>query len=375
MTDQLPPPPPSSPPPPPQRATRASLPLPQMPARDGKSVSFYLAIFLALLLFVSGGLNLLLLFFSAIGSTAGGLSSYSDESDAGYEIVTVGGDRGADDQLLLVPIQGAISEAPSALLGAGGGTVSQVRRALRLAARDDSIKGVLFDINSPGGGVTASEELHRLISEFRADTDKPVLALFGDVAASGGYYMAVACDEIMARRTTITGSIGVIMQSYNFTEAAKKLGITQETIISESTPFKDIMSMTRPMRDEERAILTSIVDEMYERFVTVVDEGRPSLSRERVGKLADGRIYSASQAREVGLVDRIGSIDDAYDRLAGMCSVDQAVVVQQRRLPTLADVLFGASAKSPVPSWEQAVSQLVSSVSAPRFLYYWAGAR
>lgn len=365
MTDSTQPPPPPAP----QRAPYQ----PAIPPRDAKPVSFYLAIFLALLLFVSGGLNVLLLLFSAFDSAAGGLGGYSEASDGMYEIVAVGGDVDASDQILRVPIEGAIMESGSALIGARGGTVSQVRRALKTAARDDSIKGVLFDINSPGGGVTDSDELHRLISDFRAEHKKPVIAIFGDVSASGGYYMAAACEYIIARPTTITGSIGVIMQSYNVAEFAKRHGIKQVTIVSEHTPYKDLLSMMREVQPEERAILTSIVDELYERFVAVVAAGRSNLDEDAVRRVADGRIYSAQQAHGVGLVDEIGAIDRAHEKLRELCDVSSVRVVEQRRRPTLGDVLFGARAES--TKLEHAAASLLGSASAPRFLYLWTGAR
>ncbi|MCA8941517.1 MAG: signal peptide peptidase SppA [Planctomycetes bacterium] len=368
MTDAGSPPPSGSPQQPPRAPYHAPI-----PPRESKPVSFYLAIFLALLLFVSGGLNLLLLVVSAFDTAAGGFGGYSEEGDGMYEIVAVGGDADAKDRILRVPIVGAIAESSAPLIGAAGGTVSQVKRALATAARDDSIRGILFDVNSPGGGVTDSDELHRLITQFRLQHKKPVVALFGDVAASGGYYMSAACDYIMARPTTITGSIGVIMQTFNVAELAKRYGVRQVTIVSEHTPHKDLLSMMKEVDPEERAILTSIVEEMYERFVKIVDEGRPALDRDAVRRLADGRIYSAQQALDNGLVDSIGSLDDAYDRLEKLCGLDSARVVEQRRRPTLGDVLFGARAQP--GGLERAANDLLGSVSGPRFLYYWTGAR
>ena len=155
-----------------------------------------------------------------------------------------------------------------------------------------------------------------------------------------------------------------------------RVGIAQESIISDKTPYKDILSMFRPMRPEERAILGSIVDELYDRFVTIVDEGRPNLDRARVQELADGRVYSAKQARDVGLVDEIGSIEDAYARLENMAgiSADGARVVEQRRRPGLSDLLFGARATAP-SSLEQSAAHLLGASTGPRFLYYWTGAR
>ena len=155
----------SSPPPPAQPAYPA-----YPPAREGRSVSFYVAIFLALLLFVSGALNLLLLVVSAFGTATSGLGSGVVQEDGVlYELVAVGGDLQAPDSVLRIPIQWAIAEQSAPLMGAAGGTVSQVRRALRAAASESTIKALLFDINSPGGGVTDSDEIWRLIGAFKDD--------------------------------------------------------------------------------------------------------------------------------------------------------------------------------------------------------------
>ena len=341
--------------------------------RTGKPVSFYLAIFLGLLLLVSGGLNLLLLVVSVFGSATAGLAGIADDSSALYDVVAVGGDPEADQRVLRIHVEGAIAEASSPLLGAEGGTISQVERALKLAKRDDDIRGVLLDINSPGGGVTDSDRIWMLLRDFREETDKPILALFGDTAASGGYYIAAAADRILARPTTITGSIGVILSNLNFAEAAREFGIRQEVVVSDRTPYKDIMSPFRPMTDEERAILKSIVDEMYDRFVDVVDRGRPKLSRDEVVALADGRIYSARQAAENGLVDGIATREEALAQLAEMCGAESVRLVEQRRRPTFADLLFQSRAEP--PSLDAGLAQLLGRSTGPRLLYWWSGGR
>ncbi len=336
-------------------------------------MSFYIAIFLALLLVVSGGLNVLLLLFSAIGS-ASGLGSVSDPDSAYYDVVAVGGDADAVDKVLRIPVQGAIAEVGSPLIGAPGGSISNVRRALRIATQDSAIKGVLFDINSPGGGVTDSDEIYRIIGEFRDENPEiPVLALFGDMAASGGYYIAVACERIIARPTTITGSIGVIMSAYNVAEAAQKLGIQEVVIKSSHTPYKDMLSLFRPVTDEETVILDSIVEEFYQRFVDVVDQGRPGLTREEIVELADGRIYTGEQALQNRLVDDVGTIDDALEWLRSEMDVDSAQIVEHRRRPGLFDLLLGVT--SPEPSLQALATRLLESTTGARFLYFWPGGR
>jgi protease IV len=369
MTSQPPIPPGGSPPgvpaQPPERSSRGPVP------RESRGVSFFVAIFLGILLVASAGLNVLLLLFS-VGSLAGGSFAVSADPDDGvYDELHVAGERGSRRRVLQIPITGAIAESQSALIGAAGGTVSQVKRALR-QARAPEVVGVLLAIDSPGGGVTDSDAIYRLVREFRREfPDKKVVALFGDIAASGGYYVAAAAERIVARRTTITGSIGVIMSAWNFAEAAKDLGIRQIVIKSDRTPYKDMLSMTREMEPAERAILTSIVDELFDLFVTVVDEGRPGLDREAVLKAATGAVYTASQAVALGLVDEIGDLDGVVDWFSTAAGGPVAVVEHRRRLG-LGDLLFGATA---APAADQALGRLLLGTSGPRFLYYWEGGR
>lgn len=350
---------------------------PYPPPREGKPVSFFIAIFLGLLLLVSAGLNVILLLFSILGSAAGTFTSGFEQDSANYRLVAVGGDPNARFRVLRVPIVGAISEASNPLLGASGGIVSRLRAALRSAEQDASVRGVVLDINSPGGGVTDSDLMYQMVRDFRRENpDKRVVALFGDLAASGGYYLAVACDYIIARRTSITGSIGVIMSAYNFTEAAKDIGVSEVVIKSTNTPYKDMLSPFREITEEERQLLTGIVEELYQQFVTVVDEGRPALDRNEVIALANGGIYSAGQARNSGLIDEVGGQDEAIRWLEDNLEVESVQVIEQRRLPTLGELLFGVvSGARHRPSLDEAAGRLLESATGPRFLYYWPGAR
>ncbi len=344
------------------------------PQAEGRSTSFWVAIFLFLLLMVSGAVNILFLFVGLVGS-ASGLGALPTDDEAGYRVVVVAHkDADQDSRILRVPIIGAISENLSPVIGAGGGTVSQVRRALKLAAGDDNIKGVMLEINSPGGGVTDSDEIWRLIKKFRADAEKPVMAFFGDVAASGGYYIAAACDKIVARPTTITGSIGVIISTYDISEALKKIGIKSVNLISPHTPYKDILSPMRPMTDDERQKIVAIVDEMYQRFVDIVDRGRPELTRDQVQTLANGLVYSANQAKGNGLVDMLADADQAYEEMCKMMEVEEAQVIEQRRLPTLADILFGVRSHRPGTASESLAAVLFQTTGS-KFLYFWPGGR
>ena len=373
-SSQMPPggPPAGGPPPgvPPQPRKGAAWPQATPAPRESRGVSFFIAVFLGILLVASAGLNVLLLLVS-VGSLAGG-GAIGGDDDGVYDEVHVAGERGEKARILQVSLHGAIAEGASPVIGAAGGSVSQVRRALRQAEKDD-IAGVLLDINSPGGGVTDSDEIYDLIARFRRDhPDKPVISLFGDMAASGGYYVAAASEHILARRTTITGSIGVIMSAWNFAEAAKKFGVEQVAIKSDRTPMKDILSPTRPMREDERALLTGIVDELFDRFVTVVDEGREKMDRAQVLAVATGAVYTAGQALKNGLIDEIGDHETAvawFEKKLGK----KVEIVERRRRAGLADLLLGGRAEA--PSIEQSVGQLLVGSTGPRFLYFWEGGR
>jgi len=350
---------------------------PYAPASEGRPVSFYVALFLGLLLLISGAINVVLLVVSILGSAGSMPTSLAEADDLNYQIVTVGGNASAPDKILRVPIVGAIAEASSPLIGAAGGTVSQVRRALSAAGRRDDVRAVLFDINSPGGGVTDSDEIWRMLRSFKVDhPDTLLVAHFGDLCASGGYYIAVACDRIVSRPTSISGSIGVIMSSYEVGDALANLGIDTVVIKSERTPYKDILSPTREMTEEERGMLVAIVDEMLDRFIEVVDLGRPRLDTAAVERSATGAIFSANQALERGLVDAVQNSDEVYAWIVSQLGVDSAAILEQRRRPGLADLLLGARSSTPTRgSLDAALAGLLQHASGPRMLYFWPGGR
>lgn len=196
---------------------------------------------------------------------------------------------------------------------------------LEQAFSDETVDGVILQVNSPGGGVHETAEIHRLIVESQEMYDKPFYVSMGGMAASGGYYVAAPADKIFAEATTLTGSIGVIMESVNYAELAENHGVKFNTI--KSGKHKDIMSPSRDMTDEEKEIMQSMVDEMYDEFVDVIVDGR-MLDEKTVRNLGDGRIYTGKQAAEVDLVDHIGSLDDTIDELMEDYGLEDATVVQ-----------------------------------------------
>ncbi len=216
-----------------------------------------------------------------------------------------------------------------------------VMRQLHEARDDKTVKAIVLRINSPGGSVPATQELGEEIEKLRR-SGKPVIASMGDIAASGGYWIAAIADRIYANPSTLTGSIGVYMPYANWQELYQKIGIRQEKI--KSGPHKDILSPDRPITDKEREIIQVMVDEMYEQFVAVVAKGR-KLTRDRVRELADGRIYTGNQALKLGLVDEMGNLYDAIDGAAKMVGITGVPQIKEYGKASPLSMIFGASEK------------------------------
>jgi len=189
----------------------------------------------------------------------------------------------------------------------------QTVEELKTFAEDPLVKAIVVRIDSPGGGVAPSQEIYNAVKRVRKEKNKTVIASMGTVAASGGYYIAVATDRILANPGTLTGSIGVIMQLANFQELLEKIGV--KNVVVKSGKFKDIGSPFRPMQDEDRKLLQVVMDDVHRQFIDAVAEGR-SLDLAEVEQLADGRVFTGQQAKSILLVDDIGDLHDAI-KLAG----------------------------------------------------------
>ncbi|AZR74338.1 hypothetical protein BBF96_13625 [Anoxybacter fermentans] len=249
------------------------------------------------------------------------------------------------ERIAVVEVKGFITggESGSNIFGEKFAGSDTLMRYIRKAAADTSIKALLLHINSPGGSVSATEAVYREVLRFKEKTGKPVLAVMEDVAASGGYYIAVGADEIYANPATVTGSIGVIMQFRNYQELYDKYGIKIETI--KSGKYKDIGNPARGLTKDERELLQTLVDQMYERFVKAVMEGR-GMSKEEVLKLAQGQIYSGIQAQELNLVDHLGNFYDAVDYLAKKVGIKGEPVLVYYTKPSPLERLFSGLAKA-----------------------------
>lgn len=237
------------------------------------------------------------------------------------------GGKGAS-KILLIDISGIItdSDRDKGLFSTKQNMTARIKEELDKASEDDDVKAVVLRIDSPGGAVTTSDIIAHEIKKFKDKKKVPVIAELMDVAASGGYYIAAASDRIIAHPTTVTGSIGVVAFSVNASGLLEKIGIANQTI--KSGDKKDIGSPLRPMTADEKAILQSIIDDLYERFLDVVMDGRKdSFTREELRKIADGRVFTARQALDLKLIDEIGYLDDAVDAAKAKADVKEARVV------------------------------------------------
>jgi len=192
----------------------------------------------------------------------------------------------------------------------------QTVEELNAFGKDPLVKAIVVRIDSPGGGVAPSQEIYNAVKRVRKEQNKTVVASMGSVAASGGYYIAVASDRILANPGTLTGSIGVIMQMANFQELLEKIGV--KSVVVKTGKFKDIGSPFRPMGKEDRQLLESVMNDILSQFIEAVADGR-SMDSAEVEQLADGRVFTGRQAKSVLLIDEIGDLHDAI-QLAGELS-------------------------------------------------------
>ncbi len=228
------------------------------------------------------------------------------------------------DKVAVLPITGLIADPES--------TIDQLKKF----AKDDSVKAIVLRINSPGGGVGPSQEIHEEVKKLKGK--KVVVASMGALAASGGYYIACAAQKIYANPGTITGSIGVIMQFVTVKDLIEKIGL--KGMVVKSGAFKDIGSPLREMKAEERDLLQGVIDNVHSQFIVAVAEGR-KMERESVAKIADGRIFSGEQAKSLGLVDALGNLEDAVTEAGKLAKIEgePRVVTPPKKKLSILDLL------------------------------------
>ena len=276
-----------------------------------------------------------------------------------------------DNKVLLLDLSGVISSQEKDGLLPQPNLLATFKEELTKASKDEKVKAVVIRINSPGGTVNASDILYHELKAFKENRKIPVIASMMDIAASGGYYLAMATDAILVHPSTVTGSIGVIMLTVNAKGLLEKVGVEATAITS--GPRKDMGSPFRTMTPDEKEIFQSVIDSFYQRFLTIVQAGRPRLSADQIKKLADGRIYSGEQAKAAGLVDDIGYLDEAIELAKKNAGLTDARIVTYRRhgeyQNNIYSRVFGASnGLSSLASMD-----LLSIVrgGSPQFMYLW----
>ena len=323
----------------------------------------------AALFFVSVTINFLSAFaFKGIETD---LTDFMAASDQPFteEVVKEGSES---KKIVILDVNGVIQDTgeTGSLLQSSGYNHQDFMKKLNYIQEDNTIKGIIVEVNTPGGGVVESAEIHDKLAEIQKKSKKPVYISMGSMAASGGYYISVAAKKIYASPETLTGSLGVIMEGVNYKGLADKYGVDFVTI--KSGQYKDIMSPTRKMTEEERQILQTMIDNSYEGFVRIIAEGR-GMSDSEVRELADGRIYDGVQAKEVGLIDDFGYQEDVIKQLKADHNLEGAHVIRYSSGTGLVALFNVAAQKIGGKQAEMTgLVDLLSQPNAPRLMYLYS---
>ncbi len=253
------------------------------------------------------------------------------------EDVLVPGDH--ENRIAVLSVEGAITGSGGISLDGGSYDHKSFMGELQAVYDDPTVKAVFLTVNSPGGGVYESREIRDAIQKIRTEKKIPVYVYMKNMAASGGYYISAETDKIIASPETLTGSIGVIMQSINYKGLLDKYGVKYE--VFKSAAKKDILSPTREMTDDERAVMQSIIDNSYARFLKVVSDGR-KIPIEKLKPIADGRVYDGDQAKAIGLVDALANREEALNMLKQEQNLEDAEVFCYTSTDNLFKQFFGA---------------------------------
>lgn len=320
------------------------------PRREKKGTGWKIAtLLLALALIGMIGMQLLGALLSLVGGASPGSASRLQE-------ITVD-NQGARDKIAIIPVEGVIMGGSEPV---GHSLAKGIEDKLKIAGKDDRVKAVILRVNSPGGEVIASDDIAAALTKFQQKHNKPVIASMGSLAASGGYYVSAPCRWIVANELTMTGSIGVIMQTYNFRGLMNKIGVRPLTYTSGK--FKDMLSMSKEIENltaeqkaelkEEEALMRKMIGDVYERFKTVVADGRKLANgknssnadpgrplSDKWTSFADGRILSGREAYDLGLVDELGNFETAVKRALKFAGLAEANLVTYQEPFSLGDML------------------------------------
>jgi protease-4 len=276
----------------------------------------------------------------------------------------------AREKILIVDIDGTLSSAlETGIFAREKSVVARVFERLERAAADPQVKAVILRLDTPGGEVTASDIIYHEVLRFKERTGRPVIGLMMSVAASGGYYIASACDVILAHPSAITGSIGVISIFPSVESLMAKVGVKVNVI--KSGPSKDSGSPFRDMTEDDKKLFQTIIDEYYESFLAVVAKGRKGKIPEAdLRKIADGRVYTAPQALKLGLIDAIGYFDDAFVKARGLASLKSAKVVSYTYYPKTKTNIYASQLGSFSPLDAKVLESMLALLRTG-FYYLW----
>lgn len=309
---------------------------------------------------ISVAMNFGLLLGSLVGK--GGLTADTKPQDEFPEFTSRWSFGDGETVVVRIPLEGIIArQADGGLFSPHIDKVQMVLDRIRAARNDTDVRGIILEVDSPGGAVTPSDEIYHALNQFRQSADDRRIVVFSrDVSASGAYYAAMAGDWLIAEPTTIVGSIGVMIQTLNWHELSTRVGVHDTTI--KSGDSKDLLNPFRVVSEEEIAILQELVDSMYDRFVRIVQDGR-GFDDAAMARLADGRIFTAEDALGEGLIDEIGYWDDAVARMAEIMGVPSVKIIRYEHQPVWSDWLV--SMRNPLhwSAW--------SDLERPRVLYLW----
>ncbi|MFN3157712.1 MAG: signal peptide peptidase SppA [Rubinisphaera brasiliensis] len=262
--------------------------------------------------------------FSAYGTYLGEFDGAQERYHSGSKTAT--------DKLALISVEATIMPP----------FTERIIDHIRKATEDDDVKGAVVVVDSPGGLVADSHQIYHELKKLAEK--KPVFVQMKRIAASGGYYVAMGAGKsgkIVAEPTTWTGSIGVIIPHYDLTELAGQIGVKSEPLTTGE--FKDSLSSFKPLSDRERDVWKGILDDAYQRFLSVIEQGRPDMSRQQIEDVATGRIFTSQQALAEGLVDEIGFLDETIAGLAEQLNLKSYRVIEYQHPPTIADILMGSA--------------------------------
>jgi protease-4 len=280
-------------------------------------------------------------------------------------------DGSGSDKVALIAVEGVIMEEQKSegMFGATTKLVERVRRELAAAEKDKDVKAVLLEVNSPGGSVSASDEIWHLIKKFKERAKKPVVVWMSGLAASGGYYISAPADVIYCSPTTITGSIGVIMSSFNFSGSMQRFDVQNITI--KAGRNKDLLNPFQPIREDHVRIIQDMIDKTYDIFVQRVAEGRAAagLTEDAVRSLADGRIFLSKEALSLKLVDKEGYREDAFAECRKRAGIQEATLFRYADEHGLLDVLTG-NTEARGPAAPTSLEALLS-LETPRPMFLW----